>query len=303
MSQTSKSLFAAHYLEHRLVDHAEWHTDPTSALAALQALYHSRQQLLPQYNEAQTEDEFIKPALDILGFTTTVQTGLNRAGRSQRPDYALFADGTQKAEADTFLREESAFYGRALAIAEAKYWERPLTVQHADTGRAQYDNRNPSFQIVNYLTGTAVDWGILTNGRIWRLYYRQASSTATEFYEVDLVELLEAGDPEAFKRFWLFFRKEAFVPDSHGVCFLDAVRQGSATYARKVSDQLKGRVFDEVFPLLAGGFVADMARRGEQPDSDDSKALIYEATLSLLYKLLFLLYGEARDLLPIDHPG
>lgn len=303
MTKTNKSLFAAHYLAHRLPDHAEWQADPGEALAALQELYQRTKHLLPKYNEAQTEDEFVKPVLDILGFATTVQTSLNRAGRSQRPDYTLFATARQKAEADQYLKEEAAFYDRAVAIAEAKYWERSLTVQHADSGRAQFDNRNPSFQIVNYLTGTGVDWGILTNGRIWRLYYRQASSTATEFYEVDLVELLESGDPDAFKRFWLFFRKEAFVPGRHGVSFLDAVRQGSATYARKVSDQLKERVFDEVFPLLAGGFVADMARRGQDPDSEANKSLIYEATLSLLYKLLFLLYGEARDLLPTDHPG
>jgi len=55
-------------------------------------------------------------------------------------------------------------------------------------------------------------------------------------------------------------------------------------------------VFDRVFPGLAGGFVADATRRGEQVTS----AQVYEATLSFLYKLLFLLYAEARNLLPID---
>ena len=55
-------------------------------------------------------------------------------------------------------------------------------------------------------------------------------------------------------------------------------------------------VFDRVFPGLAGGFVMDATRRGEQVTSDQ----VYEATLSFLYKLLFLLYAEARNLLPID---
>jgi predicted type IV restriction endonuclease len=46
--------------------------------------------------------------------------------------------------------------------------------------------------MVNYLIGAGVDWSILTNGQIWRLSSRLASSTATEFYEVDLMDLLEA---------------------------------------------------------------------------------------------------------------
>ncbi|GAB4279910.1 MAG: hypothetical protein Kow0080_32410 [Candidatus Promineifilaceae bacterium] len=303
MTQTSKSLFANHYLQHRLPEHPEWQADPSDALAQLQALYNEKKALLPNFNEAQTEKDFLQPVLDILGFACTVQTSSSQAGKVQRPDYALFANAAQKAEADKHIKNEDAFYPRALAIAEAKYWERPLTKQHADSNRAQFDNRNPSHQIVSYLIGTGVDWGILTNGRFWRLYYRGASSTANEFYEVDLVELLESGDPEAFKTFWLFFRKEAFVKGKDGRNFLERVRDGSTTYARAVSDQLKDRVFDEVFPLLAGGFVADMVQRKEDPTTPAARALIKEATLSLLYKLLFLLYAEARDLLPLDNDG
>lgn len=55
--------------------------------------------------------------------------------------------------------------------------------------------------------GTA-DWIIVTNGRLWRLYSRQAHARATNFYEVDLVEALTASgdtDPnEAFRYWWLF---------------------------------------------------------------------------------------------------
>lgn len=311
LNKTSKSLFSRHYLTRRLPDHPEWREDPGPALAALRQLYAAQKDRLPLYNEDQTEEEFILPILrDVLGFAGayTVEATARQQGRVQRPDYALFANAAQKKEADRHLGDERAFYARAAAVADAKYWQRPLSQKRADE-RDAWRNSNPSFQIVNYLAATGVDWGVLTNGRIWRLYSRQVSGTATEFYEVDLFDVLEPdpdqpGDPiNAFKRWQLFFRRAAFAPDSQGRSFLERVRAGSAAYARVVGDQLKDRVFDQIFPLLAGGFVADMAWHGRDCQSETARRQIQEATLSLLYKLLFLLYGEARGLLPLDHRG
>ena len=309
----AKSLFSEHYLRHRLPDHPEWDEDVGQPLATLRALYEEKRSILPNLNESQTEDTFIRPALGILGFEYIPQTAVRIAGRVQRPDYALFADVQTRQEAYQHIQDESAFYARALAVADAKYWERPLSELRRDDARDEFRNTNPSFQIVNYLTGTGVDWGILTNGRTWRLYYRQASSTAHEFYEVDLVEALsppsvpparEGEEYEAFKRFWLFFRSAAFTPDAQGNTFLDRVRMGSDTYARVIGDRLKDLVFGEVFPLLAGGFVAYRhAELGEDATSETARQEIYQATLSLLYKLLFLLYAEARDLLPVVNAG
>lgn len=292
----NKPLFSQHYLEHRIQECPEWQVDVSAGFGALQKLYLSKKDLLPTLSEAQTEEVFIKPALDILGFSHIPQVTTRGTGRAERPDYALFTQVADRDAAYRLQNDEPAFYARVRAIAEAKYWERSLSKVSSNDQRDIYKNTNPSFQISSYLTGTGVDWGILTNGREWRLYYRQASSTATEFYPVDLVELLESGNLERFKYFWLFFRQEALVKDPHGRNFLERVREGSTTYATRVGNELKALVFDRVFPGLAGGFVADATRRGEQVTS----AQVYEATLSFLYKLLFLLYAEARNLLPID---
>jgi hypothetical protein len=292
----NKPLFSQHYLEHRLPECPEWQLEVREGFEAFNRLYQSNKDLLPTLNEAQTEEVFIKPALDILGFSHIPQVTTHVRGRAERPDYALFTDQADRDVAYPLQNDEPAFYARVKAIAEAKYWERPLSKVSANDQRDVYKNENPSFQISSYLIGTGVDWGILTNGREWRLYYRQASSTATEFYPVDLVDLLESGDLEQFKYFWLFFRQEALVKDPQGRNFLERVREGSTTYATRVGNELKALVFDRVFPGLAGGFVADATRRGETVTPEQ----VYEATLAFLYKLLFLLYAEARNLLPID---
>lgn len=107
-------------------------------------------------------------------------------------------------------------------------------------------------------------------------------------------EKYEPEQLEQFKYFWLFFRRDAFVKDAYGKTFLDRVREGSTTYVTEVEAELKKLVFERVFPDLAGGFVAAAHRRGETP----GPRAVYEATLSFLYKILFLLYAEGKNLLP-----
>lgn len=301
-STPTRSLFSQHFLEKRLPDETEWRVEVDPVYSHVQHLYQERKDFLPTLNEAQTEQEFIRPVLDIVGFSYVPQTSFKKAGQVQRPDYALFT-GEGKKRAQRVLKDETAFYGDALAILDAKYWARPLSEQHKNDARDEFKNANPTFQMVNYLIGTGVDWGILTNGETWRLYYRLASSTATEFYQVNLVQLLSQKDPEQFKYFFLFFRREAFERDAQGKSFLERVREGSLTYARVIGDQLKDLVYKQVFPLLAGGFIA--YRRNEKgiTENDQSKQEIYQATMSFLYKLLFLLYAEARALLPINYVG
>ena len=292
----NKPLFSSHYLEHRLVDSPEWSLDPRPTFDALQQLYQRKKALLSSLNEAQTEDEFIKPVLEILGFSYIAQVVTKTKGRAERPDYALFANDEQKLAAYPNQNNESVFYHQVLAIAEAKYWERPLSKISSNDQRDIYKNTNPSFQIVSYLIGTGVKWGFLTNGREWRLYSRLASSINDEFYTIDLVALLEANDLEKFKYFWLFFRQEAFEPNAQNKNFLERVREGSSAYATQVGDELKGLVFEQIFARLAGGFVTDLAGKDHAIQADQ----VYEATLSFLYKLLFLFYAEARYLLPIE---
>ena len=115
-----------------------------------------------------------------------------------------------------------------------------------------------------------------------------------------MVNLLSAGDGEGFKYFWCFFRREAFVKDAWGKNFLERVREGSAKYARVIEGELKKLVFNQVFSSFAGGFVAYGAARGENLTDETSRRLVYQATLSFLYKILFLLYAEARNLLPVE---
>jgi hypothetical protein len=308
----SKTLFSNNFMKVRLEGMPEWNEDCSAALAQICRLWQTAARLGMNWNEAQTEDEFIKPVLEVLGWSYVVQAKSGRSGQVTRPDYALFADEAAKHDAYPFQGNDEAFYSRALAIAEAKHWDRPLS-QKDSSGRATWKaESNPSHQMVNYLVGTRAEWGILTNGRTWRLYSREVSSTASEYYEVDLGNLFDflpenveasPAQMDEFKRWWLFFRREAFSVRVGGKSFVQRVHEGSALYAREISDKLKELVFQEVMPEIAGGFVAyRRQQKGIAEETPESLQEIYRASLSLLYKLLFLLYAEARSLLPMENP-
>jgi hypothetical protein len=113
------------------------------------------------------------------------------------------------------------------------------------------------------------------------------------FYEVDLPELLATSDVEAFLYFYVFFSRSAFVDQPLG---LTEILRESTEYAQGVGDSLKGQVY-EALRHLAQGFL-DYPPNGLKPDPK-TLSEIYDNSLILLYRLLFVLYAESRDLLPV----
>jgi hypothetical protein len=78
--QTGKTLFSQHYLETRLPALPEWAEDCSEAFARLVALRERVRAILPTLNESQTEQEFVKPALEILGWSFIVQVKAGGGG-------------------------------------------------------------------------------------------------------------------------------------------------------------------------------------------------------------------------------
>jgi len=298
------SLFTDHFLSERLPTTDYWDVDVAEAFATLTDIYRREKEGLQVANESQTEDSFIKPVFtEVLGWHFDSQWEAKHQGRRQVPDFALFESEETLGEAKTLRDDADAFEARVNAVAEAKYWGRDLDGSGGDDAREEWTNRNPSFQITSYMQTTHRDWGILTNGKVWRLYYAHVRSKVQTYYEVDLERILEIERTDEarreFKWFFLFFRAAAHRVDSAGrTSFLEAVYDESEAYAAQLEDRLKYLVFQDIFPTLAEGFLekgydeSDLSRQ----ELDD----IYRGTLRLLYRLLFLLHAESRGLLPVD---
>ena len=87
-------------------------------------------------------------------------------------------------------------------------------------------------------------------------FYNRAASRSGNFYEVDLEEIIQSNNLDTFKYFYLFFAKDAFIPDSAtGKTWLDQHLKGSEDYAARISEKLKELIFDRIFECLATGFI------------------------------------------------
>lgn len=268
-------------------------------------------------NESVTEDDLIFPVLDLLGWNHRLtQQSATRKGREDVPDVLLFADSDTKAIANR-ERKADARYRHGLAIVENKAWSVPL-----DRGPPDLFNQDaPSTQMLRYLTRVEIasdrriQWGILTNGRYWRLYFQGARSRAEEFLELDLPLLLGIRDIQAelfsppadkhahlLKVFLLMFRRAAFLPqpdDAH--TFHQIALDISREWEARVSQDLSDVVFDTLYPALTRALhQADPAA----PRTIDAAYLdhLRRSALTLLYRLLFVLYAEDRNLLPAHDP-
>ncbi len=292
----NRGLFSDDYLEHRIPEGQEWSEDVSGTLAAFRELYEAKKDSLDGLDEANTEMEFLEPALKLLGFHP-IKQAKTKAG--SKPDYALFGSAKEKGAASKLQKDSPGFYARTLAVVEGKYWGRNLDVYTKKEDKRETDKQtsSPEMQVVRYLRETEISWGLLTNGAEWRLYHGNALGKANRYYSIDFEKALAS--EEDFRRFYLFFRRGAFAPKGpESKSFLDGVLEGSERYAIRVGNNLKEVVFTRVFPQIANGFLEYHTGGLEQPVDEEVLGKTYRGTLALLYRLLFLLYAESRDLLP-----
>lgn len=90
---------------------------------------------------------------------------------------------------------------------------------------------------------------------------------------------------------WLIFSSKALKKDGT----IDEILSDSKRFASDIAEKLRERIYDTVVPELAMGIVK--AQNLKKPTSD-SIQLIYEMTLTILFRLLFIAYAEDRDFLP-----
>jgi hypothetical protein len=298
----NRALFSDYYLLERLPERPQWVEDPKPSYIRLRQLYQGAASQFAGKERDLLLRELMEPVLQALGFDA--RPGKKLGSRVSEPDYRLYA----KVSGLTQPKDSPV---RALCLVYP--WGRSLDGKD-DRRDNETPEENPGAVVVSLLEKGEAPWAMVTNGKLWRLYSQRTHSRATNYYEIDLEEVLAHAGPQAahaaesFRYFWLFFRCQAFEPveiEREGktvrLTWLDQLLLESADYAKALGERLKDHVFEQVFPHLAAGFIKDIRERGSINTGLSQEALdvIFQGTLTLLYRLLFLLYAEARDLLPV----
>ncbi|MGB8363915.1 MAG: hypothetical protein ACLQUZ_00505 [Rhizomicrobium sp.] len=300
------TLFADDFLREGILATPDWQA---FELSEFQAIETKLKRILDPFeigahhNEADTEERVIYKVLGALGWDGLIlrRNAMAEKGKEDIPDALLLPDKEALAHADKTKRPAEKFR-HGLVICESKKWELGL-----DSGRG---DQVPSTQMLRYLTRADVMsdgrvlWGVLTNGRVWRLYWQRAKSRSEQFVELDLGGLLGvkgyrpdlfAPDTDAaqhlLKVFVLMFRREAFLPTrDKGRTFHEVALEEGRLWEARVAKDLSALTFDEIFP----GFIRAIASAAPAAPL----AEVRRSALTLLYRLLFVLYAEDRDLLP-----
>jgi type I restriction-modification system DNA methylase subunit len=295
----NRALFSDYVLNNRLRNTPDWQDNPSAVFKEFTKIcykagtYHSEKK-----DSEFFMNKFVEPALEALGFHLK-QNGARHDKKEkmvEEPDLGLY------------LSEKK---DKAVGGLCAYPWDRSLD-NIDDVRDPERGARIPGQYVVRLLEKGNLPWIVVTNGKFWRLYTEKTHSKATEFYEVDLEEILAMEDPqEAFRYFWLLFRAEAFRPKPHSiegetkeVCLLDYLLLESETYARELGEKLKDNVFKNIFPKLAKGFIVRMGGPGKyltmsEKERDEELSQVFRGTLTFLYRVLFLNFAESRDLLPV----
>jgi len=311
------NLFSSYFLEEGIKNISDWESCDSETLNTiyneLNKIY-SKFKKINNPDEPDTEDKLIRPFLEKLGFFYSRQK--SPSIRQDIPDFVLFPDENSQNE----FNKNKNLWNKAIAILEAKRWNKKL--DRPDT-HDSLDPHIPSNQILRYLSvvephsNGKILWGILTNGKFWRLYYHKAPLRSEGFIEFNLDDIFILDQPSLFeqpdsfknfdyfykfKLFYLIFRKDAFIPTSFrpNKTFLDLALEEGKRWEERITETLKEKIFFEIFPDIAKGFLSELKNKIQNID-ENVLTQIYDNTLILLYRLLFILYAEDRNLLPITN--
>lgn len=167
-----------------------------------------------------------------------------------------------------------------------------------DEGR----RRSPQGLLQEYLnaSGEAL-WGIVSNGLVLRILRDNPSMTRPAFVEVDLARLFEDDLYPDFVALWLTLHASRFLAQNGkiGQCWLEQWREQAAIEGERARSDLRAGV-EQALRALGGGFVAhpaNQALREALSSGQLSPNAYFQQLLRLVYRLLFLLTAEDRNIL------
>jgi len=155
-------------------------------------------------------------------------------------------------------------------------------------------------ELLKVLTHHDVRYGLLVSGSKIALVRREGDGPKNASLELDLEGCIEDDDHESFAAALMILKADNFL-DQEGGTEIERIEKESREHAQKVSEDLKAAVFTSAESLVQG-LLDDWAGRapdGESRDpldiSEDRLKDLRDAALTCLYRLLFILYAEARD--------
>ena len=144
-------------------------------------------------------------------------------------------------------------------------------------------------------------WAVLSNGRRLRLLRDNTSLTRMAYIEFDLEAMFDGQVFTDFAILWMACHQSRFEAEQPELCWLEQWVTQAQQQGIRALDTLRAG-FEQAITALGGGFLAhpgNIALRERLRDGQLTAEDYHRQVLRLVYRLVFLLVAEDRDLL---HP-
>jgi hypothetical protein len=166
---------------------------------------------------------------------------------------------------------------------------------------SELESRQGRRQLEEALLAANLDYGFLISPEVLRLVRRPgATGTRGASFDLALASAVELDDLDSLGVAYRVLSSRNFVRGADGARPIDVLESESRRHASKVSNDLKAAVF-EAAERIVGGFLADVRERASVFTPPPGLAELRDAGFLALYRLLFILYAEARDERLIQH--
>jgi type I restriction-modification system DNA methylase subunit len=186
--------------------------------------------------------------------------------------------------------------------------ENPLSLCYVVLPDENLDNttigRNWAEKIIRALRENNLQWGLLTNGKQWRIYHQNESTPYETYLEIDLEAILKEKAKEAYQIFHKFMKAENFAIQEDSKCQFDRFKKESQDKIDYIEKELANALRQReeggkgVLSDICMGYVEELRHRNEgNLDDEDLRKKIYHGAMLYMFRLLFLFYADARRLL------
>ncbi|WP_372090745.1 N-6 DNA methylase [Tistrella mobilis] len=164
-------------------------------------------------------------------------------------------------------------------------------------------SRSPAFALQDYLNDSdGALWGLVTNGTVIRLMRDNASLTRPAYIEADLAAIFTNEDAASFAVLWSLIHRTRFGVAGTPVtdCALERWRESGSREGEAARDRLAAQV-ETALKVLGSGFLEanpELATRLKSGELDLTEW--FNELLRLVYRLIFLMVAEDRNLLHPD---
>lgn len=284
-----------------------------------------------KWKEADTVKNWIVHVMDLLGWENNSDRRSNSYmdnesftvvdnGRKQtyRPDLIYFDKPKHKSytqkerDIDRKLSEARNKKTGTQIVVEAKYWDRLSQLnEHSKKDAKVNDSASalgPELQTLRYMEIFDHDFGILTDGKTWRLFHKDLSQGLDRrSFDFDLGNLRELAldldsyqNEEKFrhyaKYFYYFFSKPSLIKsnETKTAPLVHEIFEYSKKYAHSIEEDLKKRF------ILTMGATCNALKESCATLEEVNLDVIRNVAESHLFNILFVKSCEVRRILPIS---